>query len=134
MSDHEVDKIVRDVNFDVRPRLILRGWSCSVEGADGLGRWTKPGVLCASQGLVHSIARELDGDVWSHLSLSRSDKKMPSWYELRDAFRLVHPTAYGIVVVPPLDKHVSIAEVSHIWTNLTSPAFVPDFTRGGMLI
>ena len=108
------------------PLLHCAGWRVLYEGGDGLGAWGHPRL---QRRFIHSIAREADGEVWAHVSLSRSDKRMPSWEQVRDIWRLVYPSLYGIVVIPPEDKHVNIAEVAHIWGCLTKPT-VPDFTHG----
>jgi hypothetical protein len=100
-----------------------------VLGGDGLGQWVRPALRRgADMTLVHSVARENDGCIWSHVSLSRAGR-MPSWDETADVFRLVHPHDYGVIVVAPAAKHVNIAEVAHVWCNLDHPA-VPDFTHG----
>jgi hypothetical protein len=108
------------------PVLRGGGWEGIFEGADGLGAW---GHRRLQRQLIHSIARELDGEVWAHVSVSRRDHRMPNWEQVRDIWRLVYPDTLGIVVVPPEDKHVSLAEVAHIWGCLTRPA-APDFTHG----
>lgn len=116
---------------DAIARLMLMGWEQVVEGGDGLGCWIHPRGLR----LIESSAVEQDGHAWSHVSVSRTDGWMPTWEQLRDAFRLVHPNLYGYVVIAPPDKHVNIAEVSHVWARLDSTASVlPDFTRGGSSI
>jgi hypothetical protein len=79
--------------------------------------------------MIHSIAREEDGHVWAHVSVSRRDGVMPTWDQARDVWRLIYPTVLGVVVVPPEDKHVDLAEVAHVWGNLDVPA-LPDFTHG----
>ena len=100
-------------------------------GIDGLGAWQH-----TARGLafVHSIAEELDGEIWEHISVSRSDGVMPSWETTRDVFREVAgDQAIGLIVIPAKDKHVDIAEVSHVWHCLTKDP-VPDFTRGSQSI
>jgi len=116
---------------DAIARLILMGWEQIVEGGDGLGCWDHPKGLR----LIESSAVEEDGHVWSHLSVSRKDHWMPTWEQLRDVFRLVHPHLYGYVVIAPPDRHVNIAEVAHVWACLDSTVPpLPDFTRGGLTI
>lgn len=120
------------VQRDAVPRLLLLSWVQRIVGDDGLGCWDRPSTNRVSEPglrLIHSIARELDGHIWSHTSVSRSDRKMPTWEQTRDVFRLVHPHDYGVIVIPPGDRHVNIAEVAHVWCNLDQPT-VPDFTHG----
>lgn len=108
-------------------RLRRYRWKLVTPGADGLGAW-KHGAR--GLGLIHSVARERDGQLWEHVSLSRVDGEMPSWTQLRDAFREVAgDDALGIVVIPPKSEHVDIAEVAHVWRCLTRRP-VPDFTQG----
>jgi hypothetical protein len=109
------------------PILRANRWECRFPGADGLGCWDRRGKF--GMRLIHSIARETDGDVWSHLSLSRSDGVMPTWEQTRDVWRLLFDQIAGVIVIPPASSHVSIAEVAHVWGNLSRPT-VPDFTHG----
>lgn len=108
-------------------RLKRNRWRQVTPGADGLGAWMHK---ARGLGLIHSIALEQDGELWEHISISRSDGAMPSWEQLRDTFHEVAgPEALGVVVVPPKSEHVDLAEVAHIWRCLTRRP-LPDFTRG----
>jgi hypothetical protein len=112
-------------------RLIRNRWRRVHHGADGLGAWYHG---ARGLGLIHSVALEQDGQFWEHVSVSRSDDTMPTWVQVRDAFRDVSgDDALGIVVIPPKSEHVDIAEVAHVWRCLTSRP-VPDFARGGRSI
>lgn len=110
------------------PRLRLAGWTHRgvMQPADGLGIWDHPR---AGLRLIHSISRELDGDIWAHSSFSRRDRRLPTWEQTRDTYRLLYPDLPGLIVIPPEAEHVNKAEVMHVWTCLTRRA-VPDFTRG----
>jgi hypothetical protein len=115
----------------VEARLHAHRWKLVTPGADGLGLW-KHGAR--RLGLIHSVAVEQDGELWEHVSLSRSDGQMPSWTQTRDVFREVcGPDALGIIVVPPKSEHVDIAEVAHVWHCMTRRP-LPDFTQGGRSI
>jgi hypothetical protein len=108
-------------------RLRRHRWKCTHPGADGLGRWEH---RARGLTLIHSVAVESDGHTWEHVSLSRHDGRLPDWEQLRDAFREVcGPDALGVVVIPPEDEHVDIAEVAHAWRCLTRRP-LPDFTQG----
>ena len=108
-------------------RLKRNRWKCVTPGYDGLGAWMHG---ARGLGLIHSIAVELDGQPWEHISISRKDGAMPSWVQVRDVFHEVSgPEALGIIVVPPKSEHVDIAEVAHVWRCLTRRP-IPDFTRG----
>lgn len=124
MTDAEVQGYADLLRREVQPRLRALGWRCAHDGADGVGQWTK-----SSLALIHSVAREEDGGVWSHVSCSRRDRTMPTWEQVRDVGWLVHPDLFGVVVVAPRSSHVSIAEVAHVWYRLDA-ASVPDFSGG----
>lgn len=102
-------------------------WKLVTPGADGLGAWQHN---ARGLGLIHSIGMEEDGQLWEHVSVSRSDGTMPGWEQVRDVFHEVAgPDALGIIVVPPKSEHVNLAEVAHVWRCLTRRP-IPDFTRG----
>jgi hypothetical protein len=110
----------------IRRRFTVEGWEQQTEADDGLGCWDQKTYGFR---LIHSIARELDGDVWAHVSMSRRDRLMPNWRQVRDVWRLCYPELIAVVVIAPEAKHVNLAEVAHVWGNLSRPA-VPDFTHG----
>jgi hypothetical protein len=107
-------------------RLRGRGWKRMEPNGDGIGHWLHKGNRL---GLIHSIAREVDGNIWAHVSVSTSKNTMPTWNEVRDAGWLMYPGHYGIIVVAPLSQHVSITNTAHVWYCLTQQA-CPDFTHG----
>ena len=80
-----------------------------------------------------------DGKHWLHASLSRMDKKMPTYQDLKEMKRLcVGDDKTALQVFPPKDKHIDIAgprgvEVLHLWSCLDGNV-TPDFTRGGNTI
>lgn len=113
---------------DIRKYILHKhGWRLVTPGMDGLGAWMhRPRGLA----FIHSIAEELDGELWEHISVSQVDDEMPDWDVTRDVFREVAgDQAIGVIVIPPLDKHVNISEVSHVWHCLTKDP-LPDFTHG----
>jgi hypothetical protein len=111
----------------VEARLKRHHWVCAQRGADGLGAWQHKARRLA---LIHSVATEQDGELWEHVSLSRSDGDMPSWAQVRDVFHEVcGDDALGVIVVPPKNEHVNIAEVAHVWRCLSRRP-LPDFTQG----
>lgn len=110
-------------------RLRRAGWVQAVQGSDGAGRFTHPHRLLK---MVHSVSREPDGSLWGHFSLSRAGGELPGWYQLRDMQWLLYPGLTGIQVVAPEDRHVSIAEVLHVWTCLTADV-LPAFGRLGTI-
>jgi hypothetical protein len=127
-QDDETRGLIRLTVRRCLPLLSGGGWQVVFPGEDGLGCWDKKRGRYQLR-LIHSIARELDGDVWAHLSVSRRDGVLPTWDQARDVWRLLYPDITGVVVIPPETDHVNLGEVAHIWGDLTRPA-VPDFTHG----
>lgn len=121
MTDHVLLAELR------RPSLEAQGWRTVTPGADGLGLLVHRADGLA---LIHSIATEEDGRAWAHVSLSLKSRKLPSWVQTRDAWRLVYPERAGIIVIPPAAEHFSIAEVMHVFGCLDGDV-LPDFLRGG---
>ena len=121
------------IEFDVArgiPRLLTAGWRQRQRAGDGLGMWDQARLGLR---LIHSVAKEWDGLVWGHVSLSRRDGTLPSWEEVRDAQWLIYPEDPGLIVVAPADEHWSnpapnAAEVHHVWT-CRSKRVTPDFRR-----
>ena len=111
----------------VAERLEAKGWTCNVQGADGLGCWDHNH---RGHRLIHSLAIEEDGEVWAHVSMSRRDRKLPTWEQLRDLWWLMYPDIVGMQLIVPHTEHVNINEVLHVWGCLTK-IVVPDFTHGG---
>jgi hypothetical protein len=125
--ESDIDRPAVESLRTVEARLTRKRWRCIQRGADGLGQWRHGPRKLA---LIHSVALEQDFEVWEHISLSRRDGTMPTWEQTRDVFREVAGTeALGIIVIPPVDEHVNIDEVAHVWRCLTRRP-LPDFTRG----
>jgi hypothetical protein len=110
-------------------RLRRAGWVRTVEGSDGAGWYAHPHKLLK---MIHSVSREPDGNLWGHFSVSCADGELAGWYHLRDMQWLLYPGLAGIQVVAPEDRHVSIAEVLHVWTCLTADV-LPAFGRMGSI-
>jgi hypothetical protein len=111
-----------------RERLREAGWRQRSASVAGAGMWDHR----SGYRVIHSIARETDGHLWGHTSLSRRDGVLPGWYPLRDVHRLLYPDLPGVQVVTPEDGHVNIAEVAHAWTCLDG-SVLPDFGRFGTI-
>jgi hypothetical protein len=86
---------------------------------------------------IVSAADALDGKLWLHASVSRLDRTLPTYQNLKDLKRLCigdHRTA--LQVFPPKDKHINYGaelfgvEVLHLWCCLDSDV-TPDFSEGG---
>jgi len=81
---------------------------------------------------------EEDGKAWIHLSVSRRDRRLPTWEDLvtiRDVFLGAEQLA--VQVLPPRSEHYDAGlgvEVLHLWAPLESDP-LPNFlrARGGTL-
>jgi|HubBroStandDraft_6_1064221.scaffolds.fasta_scaffold00062_96 hypothetical protein len=116
----------RDRPGQVR-RLEAEGWVLRQQNLDGLGMWDhrRWGLR-----ILHSVARELDGHAWAHVSVSAREGTMPTWLETRNAGWVMYPDRAGVIVVAPVSSHVGLAEVAHVWYKLTGAPAVPDFSNG----
>ena len=128
-TDDEVIALARAEVFEQERRLKAAGWVCTRAGTDGCGVWDHRRSLLR---IIHSVARERDGRVWAHTSVSDAENRAPDWPTVRDCFRLLYPARTGIIVVPPADEHVDIAEVFHVWACLDG-GVLPDFRHLGQI-
>lgn len=103
--------------------LRIDGWIQRVHGGDGLGLWDQPK---RSLRLIHSIAREKDGEIWAHVSLSRRDRQLPTWEQIVAVKQLLYPELVALQVLAPASEWYSHSEVHHIWVCLTRRP-TPDF-------
>jgi hypothetical protein len=103
-----------------------RQWQMRVAGADGLGLFDNPKLGLR---VIHSIARQ-GGQIWLHVSVSRRDRSLPTWEQLRLVKdRFIGQDRTALQVLPPEDKYVNKAEVLHLWCCLDGDV-TPDFTAG----
>ena len=103
------------------------GWTIIEKRDDGVA------YQKGSLRVIASIAMELDGKHWFHVSVSLSHR-LPKWRELRevkDAFVGIYRTA--IQVFPPQQKYVNIGDVLHLWCCLDGDNVIPDFSAGGSI-
>lgn len=124
-GDVVTQRRVTDHRALIMMRLVRAGWIRRVDGEDGGGCWDH---VKRNLRLIHSIAREEDGCDWIHVSMSRRDRKMPTWEQVRDIWWECYPNRKGIVVIAPKAEHVNIAEVAHVWCCFDE--VLPDFTSG----
>ena len=78
---------------------------------------------------------ELEGTEFVHLSVSRKGR-LPAWDELRAVKNLfIGRERQAMQVLPRESEWTSIHPYClHLWSNLSQPDWLPDFTRGtGML-
>jgi hypothetical protein len=111
-----------------RERLKAAGWVQRKEAYAGAGMWDHR----SGHRVIHDIGRYDDGNLWGHTSVSRRDGKLPDWYALNGAHRLLYPDLKGMQLAVPEGEHVNIAEVAHMWTCLTGDV-LPDFGRFGTI-
>ena len=79
--------------------------------------------------VILSMAREEDGEVWLHASISRRDRALPTYEDLKTVHRLFMPGLVAYQLFMPSDEHVNLAEVLHLWACVTRRV-TPDFTGG----
>ena len=106
------------------PRVLPAGWRVLETRADGV-KYQRDGLRA-----IVSVAMELDGRAWMHLSVSRG-MRLPSWEELRDAKDLFIGDRYAYQVFPTRADYVNINPyVLHLWAPLEGELPLPDFTHG----
>lgn len=130
MKDPRRGKVINHdgVVADTVVRMMRHHWELDEEGNDGAAfrRRHKRVDYVA----IFSVHKYPDGRRWLHASLSRGDKRLPTWNEmkwLRD--EVIGKDAKAIIVIPPADEHVNQYEVHHIWHCLDGDV-LPDFTLG----
>lgn len=84
--------------------------------------------------VIVSLAREDDGQVWVHASMSRRDRQLPTYEQMGRLYReFMSPDLPAYQVFAPEAEHVNLAEVLHLWQCLTARV-TPDFRAGGVSI
>lgn len=119
--------------------ILPNGWTKDQLRDPGLGWFVVPEfdsndgrMWRSTDGLrvIASVAQELDGKFWLHISFSRKDK-IPGWFDMKrvkNAFIGQYATA--IQVFPPEAQYVNIREtVLHLWHCMDGNT-IPDFTHG----
>jgi hypothetical protein len=91
----------------------------------------------AGEGLLVllSCAEYGDRKRWLHLSVSRADRKIPTWEQMSQVKRLlIGDERTALQIMPPRAKHVNIHPgVLHLYHCLDGEV-TPDFTAGGETI
>lgn len=128
-ADNELQDLVASMLPDQAARLHAAGFRRRMDGNDGAGMWDSHRLRLR---IVHAAAREPDGHIWGHVSVSSADSTLPSWYHVRNAQWLLYPDHAGIIVVAQQANHVNLSEVAHVWTCLTGDV-IPDFARFGTI-
>jgi hypothetical protein len=117
--------------LDWEPPVVLPPlWEEVQRGPDG-AKYRAPALNLVA---IASVARELDGKRWVHLSVSHA-VRVPRWRELVEVKEwLLGTETYCYQVIPPRSRYVNIhPNVLHLWCCLDGEP-LPDFTRGGNTI
>jgi hypothetical protein len=109
------------------PRVLPVGWCVDARKLDGyrlVNSITRMSVIA-------SIAVELDGKRWVHVSVARPDR-MPSWEDLVWVKEFVlGRESTALQVIPPRSRYVNQHPFClHLWQCFDGDV-TPDFTQGG---
>lgn len=120
LSQLETDQILTEV----LPRVLTGSWTLGYRNMDGAAycdAWNKAVII--------SVARELDGKRWIHLSMSHKNR-VPYWDELKDAKFIFLGDRKAIQVFPSKAEWVDICPYAlHLFSCLDEDK-LPDFSRG----
>lgn len=114
---------------DLLPKVLPVGWYYHPDADDVLeNRYSEVRVIL-------NVMRYGDGRPWAHLSMSRRDKKLPTWEQLREVKELfLGKQRKAIQVLPPADQYVNIHPgVLHLFCCLSDEDPLPDFRYKGKL-
>lgn len=111
---------------EIGNRAMLAGYNPECSPFPGQMAMTHPRGLV----ILVTIAPQLDGKEWVHLSLSRS-KQLPTWEDIV----FVKETVLGreskaVQVIPPASEHVNIHPFVHHLFCCNDEDPLPDFTQG----
>jgi hypothetical protein len=110
----------------ITDRLRAAGWRLVARGDDGEAWAIRQGAKVMT--LIWSIAREDDGGLWLHVSVS-AGKRLPTWGELEWARDLVVGDAYAYAVFPPSEHWVGLNKsVGHLFAPLDGRPRLPEFS------
>lgn len=106
-------------------RIILAGFQMIEERVDG---FAFRHVLARDLSVIVSVSRENDGKRWKHVSFARA-KRMPTIDEINEYKAIfIGEDAYGLMVLPPKDRHVNIHKYClHLWQCLDDYP-LPEFS------
>lgn len=129
-GDREVDDHRTMARMLRQPLLEAAGFVYLAQRTGGI--WSHPRRQLR---LACSIAREGDGRIWAHMSVSHATHRMPTFAELRYAKEALFPDRVALQVFPPTEEwytydHPQAAEVLHLFVCLTE-RITPDFRGSG---
>lgn len=109
---------------ELLPRVLPSGWSLVQRSQDGAAYQGR------SLHVIVSVATELDGLHWLHVSVSHPIR-LPKWSELREVKDLfIGRERKAMQVLPPSSQYVNLhPRVLHLWCCLDGDP-LPDFTHG----
>lgn len=116
----------------LRGQPLPSGWICAEARLDGAAYVN---IAAGGMSVIESIATELDGRRWHHVSVARPDR-VPTWDDIAMVKRVwLGHGVLAIQVIPPTSKHVNIHPYClHLWSCAELGSLLPDFTRGGKTI
>ena len=124
-----VPVLLEAMTRDILPKVLPVGWYYHPDANDVLeNRYSEVRVIL-------NVMRYSDGKAWAHLSMSRRDKKLPTWEQLREAKDLfLGKKRKAIQVLPPEDQYVNHNPgVLHLFCCLDDNDPLPDFRVLGTL-
>ncbi len=130
LADEQVKTLINSFWGDIAeylPKRLPQGWRQL--GNDTLS----PVSYAGPKGLkvMVSCMTELDGRGWKHVSFSHRDR-LPTYEEMVKIKQIfIGSNADAIQLLPRASRHVNEHPYClHLWSCITEPDLLPDFTRG----
>lgn len=80
--------------------------------------------------IVASVQIETDEEFWYHVSLSREDR-LPCYHDVQYVKQIFMGDRLAIQLFVPKAEHINInPNVLHLWSCLSKPPALPDFSAG----
>lgn len=110
-------------------RVLPAGWRRRSPLTSRTEVWDNDG---AGLRVIYSESKQDDDRWWAHVSLSRRDREVPTWEQVREVKQLFVGDAEAYIVLPPPERYVNQHEgVLHLFACRDAPTGVlPDFTQG----
>lgn len=115
------------ITDDVVPRILPAGWS-DVPALPDMRAFEHRVIGLR---VIFSATTEQDGKRWVHASVSRTDRRLPTWENLRLVKNVFIGTNKLVIQVLPREAdYINIhPSCLHLWHCLDGDP-TPDFTRG----
>ena len=103
-----------------------KGWRIAERRADGM-LWQR--LIGEKITVIESIAIELDGKRWLHVSVAKPNKKTPSYDDVQLLRKLfIGEEMESYMIFPPKQRYVNINPVLHLFACLDQPnGVLPQF-------